>query len=168
MPRLIVFPTTFGRRIVTPMTETEDWIEPPELLGVRLVLSTSAAVGVLIAVAGIVTGNPLDMAFLAIIGLLLGASSRMRLDRPNTIRFAALAARLSSVVWLWLVLKIDAPGNVAVAWVWIAVAICLLSARTLLRFAFPEEYARPERVDATPPAGGSAQQAEGWIDEVPV
>ena len=145
---------------------TEEWIEPPELLSVRLVLSTSAAVAVLLAIAGIVTQNPVDMAFVAVTVVLLAASAWMRIESPASIRFAATAARLSSLVWIWLVLKIDSPGSVAVAWIWIAVAICLVSARTLLRHAFPEQFRRNRDPDDTspPPSGGGS--GDGWIEEL--
>ena len=142
----------------------EDWIEPPELLAVRLVLATSAAVGLLIGFGGVVTGAPLDTAFLGVTVVLLIAASRMRLEHSLSIRFAAIAARLSAAVWIWLELKIESPGNVAVFWVWLAVAACFLSARHLLRFAFPDERRQGggETND-----GESADRPEAWIEELP-
>ena len=149
------------------MTEPGDWIEPPELLAARLVLSTSVAVSVLLGIAGLATGSPLDAAFLGITVLLVAAASWMRLDRPSSIRFAALAARVSALAWLWLLLKIESPGNVVVAWVWFAVAFCLWTAQTLLRTAIPDEAAHDDRPGAAAPES-RGPEAEGWIDEVAV
>lgn len=148
------------------MAEREDWIDPPELLIVSMVLGISAAAAVLPGVEGIATGSPFDTVFVAIMVILVTASVRMRLERPGSIRFAALAARLSSLVWLWLLLKIESPGTVVVAFVWIAVAICLLSARGLLRFVFPDEHRLEERLESVAAASPADRELEGWIEEV--
>ena len=144
------------------MSESDDWIEPPELLFVRVVLATSAAVAVPIAFGGVVTGSALDTAFLAVGAMLMLGAWRMRPDRAGSLRLAALAARLAAVVWLWLVLKIESPGNATVAWAWLAAAACLLSAHLLVRSASPGAVAD----DGDDDAHASAADSEGWIEEL--
>lgn len=144
------------------MRETDDWIEPPELLFVRVVLATSAAVAVQSAFGGVVTGSPLDTAFLAVGAILMLGAWRMHPERAGSLRFAAFAARLSAVVWLWLVLKIESPGTATVAWAWLAAAACLVSAHLLVRSAFPRAVAHGGEAGAH----ASVPDAEAWIEEL--
>ncbi len=139
----------------------DDWIEPAELFFVRVVLALSASMALPLAMDGIIDGNPVEMAFVAVTGVQFTAARLMRAEPPRALRFAAFAARLSAVVWLALLLKIESPGTVAVAWGWLAMLACFLSARQLLRFASPERTSRRDDGDDS-----RDPSLNGWIEEI--
>lgn len=138
-----------------------DDADEPRLLPAVLVLMMNGALGAMLAIQAAAVGSPIAAPVALITLATIGACRALDVDRPWSLRLAAIVAPLGASVWIAAPIVGDVTGDETIIVVCVAMALVSVWTRSyLLRLA-----AGPEWMRSSPAPG--LTEAEGWIEDLP-